>query len=67
MVGVAGFEPTTSPTPRVCATRLRYTPHKTLLFAANYTFFWYALGKFLANLSTFLENALFVAKICFYF
>ena len=26
MVGVAGFEPTTSPTPRVRATRLRYTP-----------------------------------------
>lgn len=26
MVGVAGFEPTTSPTPRVRATSLRYTP-----------------------------------------
>lgn len=25
-IGVAGFEPTTSPTPRVRATRLRYTP-----------------------------------------
>ena len=62
MVGVAGFEPTTSPTPRVCATRLRYTPHKTLLFAANYTFFWCALGKFLANSSTFLENTLFCGK-----
>lgn len=62
MVGVAGFEPTTSPTPRVRATRLRYTPHKTLLFVANYTFFWCALGKFLANLSTFLENTLFCGK-----
>lgn len=26
MVGVAGFKPTTSPTPRVRAIRLRYTP-----------------------------------------
>ncbi len=26
MIGVAGFEPTTSPTPRVRATWLRYTP-----------------------------------------
>lgn len=26
MVGVAGFEPTASPTPRVRATRLRHTP-----------------------------------------
>ena len=40
MVGVAGFEPTTSPTPRVCATRLRYTP----LFR-HYTLFWLSLGK----------------------
>lgn len=62
MVGVAGFEPTTSPTPRVRATRLRYTPHKTLWFATNYTFFWCALGKFLANLSIFLENAPFCDK-----
>jgi hypothetical protein len=26
MVGVAGFEPATTRTPSVCATRLRYTP-----------------------------------------
>lgn len=25
-VGVAGFEPATTPTPKVCATGLRYTP-----------------------------------------
>lgn len=31
MVGVAGFKPTTSPTPRVCAIRLRYTPNMAII------------------------------------
>lgn len=31
-IGVAGFEPTTSPTPRVRATRLRYTPVIKLMY-----------------------------------
>lgn len=31
VVGVAGFKPTTSPTPRVCAIRLRYTPNAAII------------------------------------
>ena len=42
MVGVAGFEPTTTCPPDKCATRLRYTPmnrHYIQIFLKDKTFF----------------------------
>ena len=34
MVGVAGFEPATTRTPSVCATRLRHTPTRRTLYTS---------------------------------
>ena len=39
MVGEKGFEPSTPCTPCKCATRLRYTPTRTLLYAKHSTTF----------------------------